>query len=134
MSRWASAAARLNRAADDFYGELVTILRPSAGSAYVKGGAEPAVVLQLQGVISEGEGHGPADGQAAGDRDFNLDLVGGDLQASFMRTGFASRTEWPRKGDLLRIETGDQAGQLFETLDGGADDGNRVNVPLIRKG
>jgi len=134
LSRWASAAARLNRAADDFYGDLVTILRPTAGSAYVKGGAEPAVVLQLQGVISEGEGQGPADGQAAGDRAFNLNLVGGDLQASFMRTGFASRAEWPRKGDLLRVDSGDQAGQLFETLDGAADDGNRVNVPLLRKG
>ncbi|WP_029418049.1 hypothetical protein [Brevundimonas bacteroides] len=133
MSRWASAAARLNRAADGFFGELVTILRPREGSAYVKGSADSDVVLQLQGVISEGEAEGPADGQTAGARHFDLQLKAGGIEASFMRTGFASRDQWPRKGDLIRVETGPNAGHLFETLDAAADDGDRVNAPVLRR-
>lgn len=134
MGRWSSAAARLNRAADGFYGELITILRPAASSPYVKGGGgDPPVVVQLQGVISEGEGQGPADGQTAGDRTFNLGLVAGAIEASFMRTGFATREQWPRKGDLLRVETGERAGDVFEALDGASDDGGRVNVQILRR-
>lgn len=133
MSRWGSAAARLNRAADGFYGELVTILRPAPGSAYVKGAPALAIVLALQGVISEGEGMTPADGQTAGNRDFNLQLSAGGIEASFMRTGFASREQWPRKSDVLRVETGPRQGQEFEALDAASDDGDRVNAPLVRK-
>jgi len=132
VSRWSNAAARLNRAADGFYGELVTILRPPAGSAYVKGGADPVVVLQLQGVISEGEATGSADGQTPGDRSFHIQLAAGGIEASFMRTGFATRDQWPRKGDLIRAE--DRPGKdLFEVVTAASDDGDRVNAPVVRK-
>lgn len=133
MSRWNKAAARLNRAADGFFGDLVTILRPAPGSAYVKGGADPTVVLQLQGVISEGEATAPADGQSPGDRDFHLQLAAGGIEASFMRTGFATLEQRPRKGDLIRVEEGPRAGDVFEVILAATDDGDRVNAPVVRR-
>ena len=133
MSRWSNAAARLNRAADDFYAEEITILRPPAGSAYVKPTGDPVELRRVQGVISEGEGMGPADGDVAGDRTFNQQLAAGEIQASFMRTRFASRAEWPLKGDLLHVETGPRAGDIFEALDAAGDDGERVNVAVARR-
>ncbi|MDP1642724.1 MAG: hypothetical protein Q8L59_11115 [Phenylobacterium sp.] len=133
MSRWSSAAARLNRAADGFFAELITILRPPAGSVYVAAGGDPVAVLQLQGVISEGEADGAADGETPGGRTFHQNLAGGPIEASFERTGFASREQWPRKGDLLRVETGERAGDVFEALDGARDDGGRVNVAILRR-
>lgn len=132
MSRWSKAAARLNRAADGFYSELITILRPTGASGYVKGG-DLMQVAQVAGVISEGEAQNPADGEAAGSRSFNLVLGAGGLEASFERTRFASRDEWPKARDVLRVESGPRLGELFEALRGGADDGDRVNVPLIRR-
>lgn len=133
MSRWTGAAARLNRAADSFYGELISVLRPAAGSAYVKGEGEPTLILQLLGVVSEGEEQGGADGETPGGRTFHQNLSAGAVEASFMRTGFASSEQWPRQADLLRIDTGPRTGAVFEAQTAASDDGDRVNVPVIRR-
>ncbi|MDP2214767.1 hypothetical protein [Phenylobacterium sp.] len=133
MSRWTGAAARLNRAADSFYGELISVLRPAASSAYVKGEGAPTLILQLAGVVSEGEDQGVADGETPGTRTFHRNLSAGAIEASFMRTGFASPDQWPRQGDLLRIDTGPRTGAVFEAQTAASDDGDRVNVPVIRR-
>lgn len=132
MSRWANATARLNRAVGDFYDEGLTILRPSPGSAYVKGG-DLDVILVTFGVISEGDSLSPADGESPGGRGFNLQLAAGEILGSFERTRFATGDQEPRKFDLIRRD--DLPGTpLLEVVRANWDDGDRLGVVLVRKG
>lgn len=129
MSRWAQAAARLNSSLDGYYGETVTVLRPAPQRLVAKDDG----VIRIAAIIATISETEEQLGAVRGREGFNLDIVAGEVVVSFSRTRFASKSDWPKRGEIIVANDRPVPAQYELSADAALDDGDRVNCRVVRR-
>lgn len=128
MSRWNLAAARLNDSLDGYWGEAVAIGTPAPQRLV----ASSAVTVRLADLIAIVAESGEQLGAVRGHEGFKLDVLAGEVVVSFSRTAFASKAAWPVKGEII-VADDRPVPATFEVVTKALDDGDRVNVRVVRR-